>query len=69
MTEIQGAIEKLPQREKKALADWLSSQEHDESHDWLDKLAEMAADPQMRAEVRRINHEFATAEADGLGKV
>ena len=30
MTEIQGAIEKLPVKEKKALSTWLSSQDESE---------------------------------------
>jgi hypothetical protein len=30
MMEIQGAIEKLPEREKKALSAWLSSQDESE---------------------------------------
>ncbi len=68
MTEIQGAIAKLPEREKKALADWLFSQEDSRLSTWTDKLAEMASDPQMRAELQQIDREFAATEADGLGR-
>ena len=35
---------------------------------WAKDMAEMAADPEVQAELRQINREFALAEADGLGK-
>ncbi|MBE9137880.1 hypothetical protein IQ254_11865 [Nodosilinea sp. LEGE 07088] len=33
---------------------------------WVDALAEMAADPDIQAEITQINDEFAISEADGL---
>ena len=33
---------------------------------WQDDLAAMAADPQIRTEVQKIDQEFSGAEADGL---
>lgn len=33
---------------------------------WETDLSAMAADPEMRRELKRINSEFATTEADGL---
>ena len=35
---------------------------------WATELPAMAADPEMQAELRRIESEFAAAEADGLEK-
>jgi len=32
------------------------------------QLAEMAADPQVQSEIKKINREFAAAELDGLGE-
>jgi hypothetical protein len=69
MAEIQEAIEKLPSQEKRALTIWLSAREYAESSSWEKKLMEMAADPQVSAELRRINDEFTGAETDGLHKV
>ncbi|MBI2821935.1 MAG: hypothetical protein HYX74_06900 [Acidobacteria bacterium] len=34
---------------------------------FAEQMAQMAADPAIQAECARISHEFAAAEADGLG--
>jgi hypothetical protein len=68
IAEIQDAIEKLPAAERKALSSWLSAREDDGLSVWEKELNAMASDQQVRAEVRRINQEFAAAETDGLGR-
>ena len=67
-TEIQTAIAKLPVPEKKALADWLLAQADGSLSVAPETLAEMAADPQMQAELRRIEEEFTVTETDGLAR-
>jgi hypothetical protein len=37
--------------------------------DWETGLSAMAADPEMQRELRVINLEFSSTEADGLGRV
>jgi hypothetical protein len=70
IAEIQDAIQKLPLQEQRQLSTWLFAQENKRSVSFTENaLRDMAADPQVRAELRRINQEFASVEADGLGKI
>lgn len=69
IAEIQEAIEKLPPQEKSVLSTWLSSQKDYGSFFGENEMKEMAADPQVREELRCINRDFAEAESDGLDKI
>ncbi len=54
-------IERLARRLREdAASQFLSA-----SHDWQSDIALMAADPQIQAELRAIEQEFAVTEADG----
>lgn len=70
IAEIQDAIQKLPLHEQHQLSTWLFAREDKRFVSFAgSELKDMAADPQVRAELNRINQEFATVEADGLGKI
>ena len=69
IAEIQDAIEKLPSNEQRALSEWLSARGDNDFSCAEGKLKDMAADEQVQAELRAINLEFATADADGLAKL
>jgi len=58
-------IERLARR----LREDAASQSPSASHDWQSDIALMAADPQIQAELRAIEQEFAAAEADGLERI
>jgi hypothetical protein len=70
--EIESQFARLPTESQLSLLERLvhhlrQSLEAPQSS-WEAELSAMAADPQMRQELSRINSEFRSAESDGLGK-
>ena len=70
--QLIAAFESLPAEDKTAVAKEIlrrSRPFHEErAAAWHESdLAAMAADPEVQRELSRINSEFSTAEADGLG--
>ena len=74
LSQAEAIIGALSYQEQLWLIEWLArrlreaavSQPLSASHDWPSDIALMAADPQIQAELRAIEQEFAVTEADGL---
>ena len=67
------ALEELVRSRGKNIEEYLrdliqdaASQSLSASQDWQSDIALMAADPQIQAELRAIEQEFAVTQADGL---
>jgi hypothetical protein len=69
-SQIEDAFKKLPISEKLLLIERLVHRVHEDTlnaKSQLDQqLAQMAADPEIQAELSEIEREFASATADGL---
>lgn len=71
--EIESRFAQLPRALQWSVVERLvhrlrSSEEPAVRGAWEADLATMAADPEVRRELEQIEHEFAPAEADGLGR-
>lgn len=67
LADIESQIAQLSQAEQILLIEKLAQclRTGDQTA-WEDDLAAMAADPEIQAELRQINQEFAGTEQDGL---
>ena len=77
LSQIEKAIDYLSREERLWLIEQLAHRLQEdlmksdtvEQATFESQLVEMAADPEMRAELRRIDREFAVTEADGLERI
>jgi hypothetical protein len=66
LADLQSRIEQLSMKDQLLLIERLINRLRRESE--IDNLAEMAHDPQIQAELKRIDDEFRGTELDGLEK-
>jgi len=69
LTQIQENINRLSSDEQLWLIEWLAHRVREKAvtrNVWEKQLADMAADPEIQSELRKIDAEFALAETDGL---
>ncbi len=69
LTQIQENINRLSSDEQLWLIEWLAHRIREKSLTqsvWDSQLVDMAADLEIQSELRKIEAEFALAEADGL---
>jgi hypothetical protein len=69
LTQIQENINRLSSNEQLWLIEWLAHRVREKASAqsvWASQLADMAADPEIQSELRKIDAEFALAETDGL---
>jgi len=69
LTQIQENINRLSSNEQLWLIEWLAHRVREKTSAqsvWASQLADMAADPEIQSELRKIDAEFALAETDGL---
>ena len=69
LTQIQENINRLSSGEQLWLIEWLARRVREKTEAqsvWEKQLADMAADPEIISELRKIDAEFASAEVDGL---
>ena len=69
LTQIQENVNRLSPDEQLWLIEWLAHRIREKDRDanlWDKQLADMAANPEVQSELRKIDAEFALAEADGL---
>ncbi len=71
ISRLEREITQLPSEEQRWLSDRLSRRLRRNSakpaEDFESRLATMAADPEVRRELRRIDEDFRVTESDGLG--
>jgi hypothetical protein len=67
LAQLEERISELPISEQKALLDRLARRVNSQADNGGEELlAQMAADPDIQREMREIDREFASADADGL---
>lgn len=71
--EIENQFARLPRQTQLSVLERLvhrfrCNDEPPARDDWEASLTAMAADPEVRRELAQIEQEFATTEADGLGR-
>lgn len=66
LTQLEERFSQLPISEQKALLDRLARRVSSQADNREELLAQMAADPDIQREMRDIDREFASADADGL---